>query len=51
MKCLYVIYFVLLFIVLVIGDQEEPGTNGTEYANEIVYILSDSSFVSKMVDS
>jgi hypothetical protein len=32
MKCFYLIYINLFFIVLVTGDQEESEKNGTEYA-------------------
>jgi hypothetical protein len=52
MKVFYVIYFALLFIVLVIADQEEPDTNGTEYVNKGLFmVLSDSNLLPKMVDS
>jgi len=34
MKCFNRIYFNLFFIALVTGDQEESGTNGTEYAHK-----------------
>lgn len=52
MKVFYIIYLALLFIVLVIADQEEPETNGTEYVNKGLFmVLSDSNFMPNMVDS
>jgi hypothetical protein len=51
MKCIYVIYIALLYIVLVIADQEETETNDTEYVNKGRFMVSnDSSLLSKMVD-
>jgi len=53
MKCFYRICFNLIFIALVTGDQEESGTNGTEYAHKGFFffcLFDDSSVFSKTVD-
>lgn len=53
MKCFYRIYFNLFLIVLVIGDQEESGTNGTEYAHKKGFffcLFGDGSLYSKTID-